>query len=82
MRLCPRGTSIYLEKENWTLWTSVENSEAWGNSLSLSGDVLEGEQLLGGVRCQPALLNLLATEAERKENLVFIVWLFLISFCF
>lgn len=45
--------------------------------------VLEGPQLLGGVSCQPApLLNLLAAEAGREENLVFIVWLFLISFCF
>lgn len=45
-------------------------------------DFLEGQQLLGGAHCQPALLNLLAAEAARKENLVFIVWLFLISFCF
>ena len=44
--------------------------------------VLEGEQLLGGACRQPALLHLLAGGAGRKENLVFIVWLFLISFCF
>lgn len=45
-------------------------------------DFLEGQQLLGGARRQPALLHLLAAKAGRKENLVFIVWLFLISFCF
>lgn len=45
-------------------------------------DFPEGQQLLGGARCQPALLHLLAAKAGRKENLVFIVWLFLISFCF
>lgn len=67
----------------WTLWALVENSEAWGTSPSHGVDVPEGKQLLGGVRCQPALLlNLLAAEAGREENLVFIVRLFLISFCF
>lgn len=65
------------------LWALVENSEAWGTGPSRGVDVPEGKQLLGGVRCQPALLlNLLAAEAGREENLVFIVRLFLISFCF
>lgn len=67
----------------WTPWIAAGNSEAWGTSPSRGVAVLEGLQLLGGVRCQPAsLLNLLAAEAGREENLVFIVWLFLISFCF
>lgn len=59
----------------WTPWIAAGNSEAWGTSPSRGVAVLEGLQLLGGVRCQPAsLLNLLAAEAGREENLVFIVW--------
>lgn len=60
----------------------MENSEFCRRALPCGAALLEGEQLLGGACCLPALLNLLAAAAGRKENLVFIVWLFLISFCF
>lgn len=57
-------------------WESMEDQRVLGDQpcpARTSG------QLLGGARCQ---LSLLAAAAGRKENLIFIVRLFLISFCF
>lgn len=66
-----------------TWWESVENQcSLQALPFPVAWTSWRASNCWVGCAVGPALLTLLAAKARRKENLVFIVWLFLISFCF